>query len=45
MVWMGKEDGMDPTEWGWDVQGDKLIPLMMHDSPVPDNYSLLDVTT
>ena len=29
MVWMG------PTEWGWDVQGDKLIPLVMQESPAP----------
>ncbi len=28
-------EGMDPTEWGWDVQGDKLVPLMMDKSPAP----------
>jgi len=36
MQWMGKNEGMDPTKWGWDVQGDKLVLLMMNKSPAPD---------
>ena len=28
MEWLGKNDGMQPTEWGWAVQGGKLVPLM-----------------
>ena len=36
MQWMCKADGMDPTEWGWKVQGDTLVPLMMDTSPAPD---------
>ena len=36
MQWIGKSDEMDPTEWGWDVQGGKLVPLMMDKSPAPD---------
>lgn len=30
-------DGMNPTDWGWVVQGDKLIPLMMDTSPAPES--------
>ena len=37
MEWLGKNDGMQPTEWGWAVQGDKLVPLMMKDSPAPNS--------
>ena len=33
---MGMDDGMDPTEWGWDLQGNQLVPLMMENSPAPD---------
>ncbi len=36
MQWIGMNEGMDPTEWGWDVQGDKLVPLMMDKSPAPE---------
>ena len=36
MEWMGMDDGMDPTEWGWDLQGNQLVPLMMENSPAPD---------
>ena len=36
MEWMGTSAGMNPTEWGWDVQGDKLVPIMMENSPAPD---------
>ena len=27
MVWMGCSKNMDPTKWGLDLQGDKLIPV------------------
>ena len=37
MEWLGKNDGMQPTEWGWAVQGNKLVPLMMKDSPAPNS--------
>ena len=36
MQWIGKNEGMDPIEWGWDIQGDKLVPLMMDNSPAPE---------
>ena len=29
---LAKNEGMHPTEWGWVVQGNTLIPLMMKDS-------------
>ncbi len=38
MQWIGMNEGMDPTEWGWDVQGDKLVPLMMDLSPAPETF-------
>ena len=37
MEWLGKNDDMQPTEWGWAVQGNKLVPLMMKDSPAPNS--------
>lgn len=38
MVWMGRNEGMEPTDWGWtkDIQGGQLIPVMMNTSPAPD---------
>jgi len=36
MVWMGCSENMDPTKRGWDLQGDKLTPIMMENSPAPD---------
>ena len=36
MEWMGMDDGMDFTEWGWDLQGNQLVPLIMENSPAPD---------
>ena len=38
MQWIGKRDEMDPTEWCWDVQGEKLVPLMMDKNPAPDSF-------
>ena len=34
---LGKNYGMQPTEWGWAVQWDKLVPLVMKDSPAPNS--------
>ena len=36
MQWMSKSDGMNSTEWGWDLQGGKLVSLMMDLNPAPD---------
>ena len=36
MQWMGKDDDMNPSEWGWDVQRGKLVPLMLDRNPAPD---------
>jgi hypothetical protein len=27
MVWMGMEDGMDPTCWRWSLKDNKFVPL------------------
>ena len=29
---LANNDGMEPIDWGWAVQGNTLIPLMMKDS-------------
>ncbi len=29
---LANNDGMQPIEWGWAVQGYTLVPLMMKDS-------------
>ena len=34
---LGKNYGVQPTEWGWAVQWDKLVPLVMKDSPAPNS--------
>ena len=36
MEWMGCSEEMDPSEWGWRVEGDKLVPVMTDKSPAPD---------
>lgn len=36
MQWMCKADGLNPADWGWLVQGGKLVPLMMSTSPAPE---------
>ena len=36
MQWMSKSDALNSTEWGWDVQRGKLVPLMMDLNPAPD---------
>ena len=37
MQWMFKSDGMKATDWGWRLQGGKLVPLMMNKSPAPES--------
>ena len=34
---LGQNYSVQPTEWGWAVQGDKLVPLVMKDSPAPNS--------
>ncbi len=41
MVWMGTDEGMDATNWGWDLKGNRLVPLMSRMNAAPD--SLLKV--
>ena len=36
MEWMGCSDEMAPSEWGWKVEGHKLVPVMTDKSPPPD---------
>ena len=36
MLWMDMADGMEVTEWGWDLQGNSLIPVMMDTNPAPE---------
>jgi len=36
MVWMGCSENMDPTKWGWNLQRDKLIPIVMDSTPASD---------
>jgi len=33
--WMGCSDEIDPSECGWKVEGDKLVPGMTDKSPAP----------
>ena len=37
MQWMCKTDGINPTDWGWMLQGGKLVPLMMDKNPAPES--------
>jgi len=36
VVWMGCSENMDPTQVGLYLQGDKLIPIVMDNTPAPD---------
>ena len=36
MEWMGCCEEMAPSEWGWKVEGDKLVPMMTDKSPAPE---------
>ena len=35
MQWMGLSENLDPTKWGWVVQGGKHVPVMMDNGPAP----------
>ncbi|KAK6186307.1 hypothetical protein SNE40_008369 [Patella caerulea] len=35
MVWMGKSGELLPTDWGWRLQKNALIPTMNDKSPIP----------
>ena len=37
MVWTGKEEGMDPRNWGWNLQDNQLVPLMSTMNAAQDN--------
>ena len=37
MVWAGKDEGMDPRDWGWILQDNWLVPLMSTMNAAPDN--------
>ncbi|KAJ8341530.1 hypothetical protein SKAU_G00338210 [Synaphobranchus kaupii] len=37
MVWMGKEEGMDAMNWGWNLQDDRFIPLMTNMNAAPES--------
>ena len=41
MVWMGTDDGLDATNWGWNQQDNQYIPIMSDINAAPD--SLLKV--
>ena len=36
IVRMGHSDEMEPSEWGWKVEGGKLVRVMTDKSPAPD---------
>ena len=36
MVWMGTDDGLDATDWGWNQQGNHYIPIMSKMNAAPD---------
>ena len=35
--WKGNEEGMNPTDWGWEVVGGLLKPLKTNKPPAPDS--------
>lgn len=37
MTWIGKEDGMDETEWGWKCENNMFKPVMCSKNAAPDN--------
>ena len=36
MLWMDNGEAMDTTEWGWELQNNSLVPVMMDTSPAPE---------
>lgn len=41
MIWMGKDEGMDAMNWGWNLQDNQFVPVMSRMNAAPD--SLLKV--
>ena len=37
MKWKLSDKGMQPEEWGWKVINGKLLPVMINQSPAPEN--------
>lgn len=37
MMWLGEEAELDPINWGWKCEGNKLIPIMCDKNPAPEN--------
>ena len=37
MVWAGNDEGMDPRNWGWILQDNRLVPPMSTMNVAPDN--------
>ena len=37
LIWAGTEEGMDPRNWGWNLQDNRLVPLMSTMNAAPDN--------
>ena len=37
MVWAVKDEGMDPKNWGWILQYNRLVPLISTMNAAPDN--------
>ena len=35
MVWMGMENEINPTEWGWKQENDQLISIMTQNNAAP----------
>ena len=35
--WAGKDEGMDPRNWGWILQDNRLVPPMSTMNVAPDN--------
>ena len=36
MVWIGMESDMDPLDWGWKLENDKLSPIMTRQKAAPE---------
>ena len=41
MFWLGMDRNMEPKDWGWKIEDNHLLPVMMNQKPAPD--SLLKV--
>ena len=37
MVWAGKEEGMDPRNWAWNLQDNRRVPVMSTMNAAADN--------